>query len=84
MHDDHFEVVLFVGKVDKVLNAAVGLHDEVNEVLVDDVQVRVKDLFQFLLLFFELLFHLNGSLFFSRQSVSVEIVQFVHDQFNQP
>jgi hypothetical protein len=84
MHDDHFEVIFFISKVDKVLNTAVGLHDEVNEVLVDDVQVRVKDLFQFLLLFFKLLFHLNGSLFFSCQSVSVEIVQFVHDQFNQP
>jgi hypothetical protein len=39
MHDNHFEVILLIGEVDQILNAAVGLHDQVHQVLVNDVQV---------------------------------------------
>lgn len=39
MHHNHLKVVLLVCEVYQVLDATVGLHDQVNQVFVYDVQV---------------------------------------------
>lgn len=42
MNDDHFEVVLLIGEVYQVLNSAMGLHYQVDQVFIYDRKVVLE------------------------------------------
>lgn len=37
VHDDHFKIILFISKVNEVLDPAMRLHDQIDQFFVDNV-----------------------------------------------